>query len=89
MCDYVADPNFLLQKKFERRIEQLYPDKYTPLYAQVSFNNIPYSIAYKNGKAQDAYIKKVTEQHNVQQLFETEEIDELIHSLFGTKTPAK
>ncbi len=83
MRDYVADPAFLLQKKFERRIQLLYPENYTPLYAQVSFTNIPYSAAYKNGKRQDAYIKDIMGRYNIEELFENGQIDALIHSLFG------
>ena len=44
MRDYVADPEFLLQKKLERRIQQLYPDQYVPLYSQVSFSHIPIQL---------------------------------------------
>ena len=81
MRDHVADPQFLLQKKFERRIQQLYPQKYIPLYAQVSFTNIPYSEAYRKGQEQDAYIKKIMQEYDVAALFQNEEIDSLIHSL--------
>jgi len=82
MRDYVADPNFLLQKKFERRIEQLYPEKYIPLYSQVSFNHIPYSKAWDDGMKQDKYIKQLMTDNNIQKLFEEEKIDELIHTIF-------
>ncbi|MBR9861322.1 FAD-dependent monooxygenase [bacterium] len=83
MRDYVADPDFLLQKKFERRIEQLYPDKYTPLYSQVSFSHIPYSKAYSNGMKQDEYMKELMKKHDLNALFENGGIDDLIHSLIG------
>ncbi|MEE9438931.1 MAG: NAD(P)/FAD-dependent oxidoreductase [Saprospiraceae bacterium] len=82
MRDYVSDPKFLLQKKFERRIEQLFPGKYTPLYTQVSFTNIPYTEALENGKQQDTYIKGIMEQHDIEKLFSTDKIDALINSLF-------
>ncbi|MFY0643407.1 MAG: FAD-dependent monooxygenase [Bacteroidia bacterium] len=81
MRDYVADPDFLLQKKFERRIEQLYPDRYVPLYSQVSFTHIPYSTALKNGQKQDAYMKKLMEKHDINAMFDNNEVDDLIHGL--------
>lgn len=81
MRDYVADPEFLLQKKFERRIEQLYPDRYSPLYSQVSFSNIPYSKAYANGMKQDEYMKELMAKHDLEQLFRENKVDELIHSI--------
>ncbi len=85
MRDYVADPKFLLQKKFELRIQDLYPDKYTPLYSQVSFTTVPYSEAIKNGEKQDRLIKSIIEQNDISRAFEDDTIDELIHSLFKTE----
>ncbi|MCG8331611.1 MAG: FAD-dependent monooxygenase [Chitinophagales bacterium] len=81
MRDYVADPKFLLQKKFERRIQQLYPEKYIPLYSQVSFTNTPYSVAYENGKKQDVLIKKIMTEYDIEALFSEDKIDRLIHDL--------
>jgi kynurenine 3-monooxygenase len=85
MRDYVADPTFLLQKKFERRIESLYPTKYTPLYSQVSFTNTPYTEALKNGQEQDAFIKSVMDKHDIELKFANNSIDDLINSLFENK----
>lgn len=85
MREYVADPKFLLQKEFERRIEQLYPQKYSPLYTQVSFSNIPYSLAYQNGKKQDVMIRGIMSQYDIEALFANNKIDELIHDLFEKK----
>jgi len=53
MRDHVADENFLLRKKIEAKLHQLYPDKWTPLYSMVTFNeNIRYSDAYAIGQRQ-------------------------------------
>ena len=83
MRDFVGDPQFLLQKKFERRISELYPEKYMPLYSQVSFSNIPYAVAYKKGKEQDKYIKGLMQENDINQLFEIDKIDELIHQKYA------
>jgi kynurenine 3-monooxygenase len=85
MRDYVADPEFLLQKKFERRIEQLYPEKYMPLYSQVSFSNIRYSVAHEMGKKQDKFIKEIMAENDVKTLMENNTIDDLIHEIFQNK----
>lgn len=85
MRDYVADPEFLLQKKFELRISKLYPNKYLPLYSQVSFSNIRYSEAYRQGMEQDAFIKGIMKEHDVQALFDSGKIDDLIHEVFASK----
>ncbi len=82
MRDYVADPEFLLQKRFERRIQELYPDKYMPLYSQVSFSNIRYSEAWNKGMKQDDFIKDIMKNHDVKSLMDKNQVDELIHSIF-------
>jgi kynurenine 3-monooxygenase len=82
MRDFVADPKFLLQKRFERRIQELYPEKYMPLYSQVSFSNIRYSDAWNKGMKQDVFIKNIIKNHNVETLINNNQIDDLIHKLF-------
>ena len=82
MSDYVADPEYLLQKKFERRIQELYPEKYLALYSMVSFSSIPYAEAWKKGMDQEKYIKGIMDKNNVKALFESNKIDDLIHSIF-------
>lgn len=59
MRDFVADPEFLLQKKIEAKFSKLYPDKWLPLYSQVTFSHIRYSDAHKNGLHQDKIMKEV------------------------------
>ncbi len=86
MRDYVANPEFLLQKKFERRIQKFYPNDYTPLYSQVSFSSTPYSVAYENGKKQENFIKNIMKKHDIKALFESGQIDDLIHSIYTETT---
>jgi kynurenine 3-monooxygenase len=85
MADYVADPHFLLKKKFEHRIHDLYPDKYLSLYYMVSFSNIQYSEAHAKGKDQEAFIEGIMTENDVETLMNTEGIDALIHSIFKNK----
>ncbi|MEQ8324996.1 MAG: NAD(P)/FAD-dependent oxidoreductase [Vicingaceae bacterium] len=81
MRDYVADPDFLLQKRFELRISELYPNDYIPLYSQVSFSNIPYSEAYAKGMKQDAYMKELMKKHDLEAMFADGSVDDLIHRI--------
>jgi kynurenine 3-monooxygenase len=74
MRDYVADPMFLLQKKIEAKFSKVYPDKWMPLYSQVTFSNIRYSDAYKNGQRQDKIMKEVLQQPNVAENWDSEEV---------------
>ena len=60
MRDKVADEQFLLRKKIEAHLHELYPDKWIPLYSMVTFNpDIRYSEARKIGKQQDKIMQEV------------------------------
>ena len=72
MRDYVADPKFLLQKKIEARIFEKHPDKWMPLYSQVTFSHIPYSEAIAIGKKQDKIMKEILKTPNIEEVWDSE-----------------
>ena len=74
MRDYVADERFLLRKKIEAKYTKLYPNKWLPLYSQVTFSNIPYHVAYNQGKIQDSIMEEVMQTANIDEIWDTEEI---------------
>lgn len=78
MRDKTADPDFLLQKKIERNFSDLHPDKWIPLYSQVTFSHIPYSEALKNGEKQDAIMKKVMNRPDIKEVWNSDEIVQAI-----------
>lgn len=53
MRDSVANPQFLLRKKIEKKIQRMYPDQFTPLYSLVTFTHTPYNIAWQQKERQD------------------------------------
>ncbi|MBT1702997.1 FAD-dependent oxidoreductase [Chryseosolibacter indicus] len=60
MRDLVADPKFLLRKKIEAKLHELYPDKWIPLYSMVTFNDsIRYSEALAMGRKQQMIMDKI------------------------------
>ena len=75
-------------KKFERRIQELYPNNYIALYSMVSFSSIPYAEAWEKGMEQEKYIGNIMKNHDIDTLFEQNKVDELIHSIFGTEVKA-
>ncbi|MDB4089233.1 FAD-dependent monooxygenase [Flavobacteriales bacterium] len=83
MRDFVADPKFLLQKKLEAKFSAAHPDKWMPLYSQVSFSNIPYSEAWNTGIKQDALMKKVMDKPNIEDVWDSKEIEDEILSLIS------
>ncbi len=79
MRDYVGDPNFLLQKKIEAHFSEKHPDKWLPLYSQVTFSHIRYSDAWKKGQEQDAIMKNVMAQFdNIESVWNSIEVENAI-----------
>jgi kynurenine 3-monooxygenase len=81
MRDFVADPAFLLRKKIEAKFSELYPDKWLPLYSQVTFSNIRYSVAYNQGKVQSEIMDQVMETPGIEQKWDSQEVMDKILSL--------
>jgi kynurenine 3-monooxygenase len=81
MRDYVADPAFLLRKKIEAKFSELYPDKWMPLYSQVTFSEIRYSVAYKQGQVQNGIMDQVMEMPNLEEKWDSSEVMDKILSL--------
>jgi kynurenine 3-monooxygenase len=81
MRDFVADPAFLLRKKIEAKFSTLYPEKWMPLYSQVTFSEIRYSVAYKQGQVQNGIMDQVMEMPNIEQNWDSEEVMQKILSL--------
>lgn len=81
MRDLTGDPNFLLRKKIEAKFSNLYPDKWLPLYSQVTFSNIRYSEAIRNGKKQDAIMAQIMEMEHIHERWDSPEVMEKLKAL--------
>jgi kynurenine 3-monooxygenase len=81
MRDYVSDPAFLLRKKIEAKFSELYPEKWMPLYSQVTFSEIRYSVAYKQGQVQNGIMDQVMEMPNIEEKWDSPEVMDKILSL--------
>lgn len=86
MADSVNDAEFMLRKKLEHRIMELYPKHYHSLYSMVTFTHIPYAEAQRKGFEQDEEFKELVREHDIEGMFEREEIDEFIHGYIRQKT---
>ena len=78
MRDYVADPDFILRKKIEAKFSELYPSRWMPLYSQVTFSNIRYSEAYRQGQVQDAIMDEVMALDDIENQWDTKEVMDLL-----------
>jgi kynurenine 3-monooxygenase len=81
MRDYVADPDFLLRKKIEAKFSEKYPDRWLPLYSQVTFSEIRYSVAYKQGQVQNSIMDQIMEIPNIEEKWDSEEVMQKILAL--------
>ena len=78
MRDYVADPEFILRKKIEAKFSELYPTRWMPLYAQVTFSNIRYSEAYKQGQIQNGIMDEIMSLEGIEKRWDSEEVMNLL-----------
>lgn len=81
MSTKTADPKFILQKKIERWFSEKHPDKWVPLYSMVTFSHKPYSEALAIGDKQDAIMQEILAIENIEQIWETEPIEQHILAL--------
>jgi kynurenine 3-monooxygenase len=86
MRDKVADAKFLLQKKIEARFSEKYPDKWTPLYAMVTYRtDLRYSEALQKGKEQEAIMQKIMAMKDIDKKWDSEEVEKEMLRLVGSK----
>lgn len=79
MRDKVADAKFLLQKKIEAAFSKKYPDKWTPLYSQVTFSpQIRYSEALVNGQKQETIMQEIMAIPGIEDIWQDADIEKLI-----------
>jgi kynurenine 3-monooxygenase len=70
-----ADPKFLLQKKIEAKLHEMYPDKWIPAYSQVTFTpDIRYSEALKNSQKQEVIMQEVMSRKDIEQNWDSDEV---------------
>lgn len=78
MRDLVADPEFVLRKKIERKIYHKHPSKWVPLYSQVTFSHVPYSEAQTTGRFQDRIMAEVMQRPGIEENWDSDEVENLI-----------
>ena len=76
MRDKTGDPEFLLQKKIEGRFSAKYPDRWMPLYSQVTFSHIPYHEALAAGERQDKLMEEIMAIPNIEEKWDSEEVEQ-------------
>jgi len=64
--DRLADARFLLRKQIERRLEQLFPARFMPLYSLISFTRTPYLEALRIDRSQRAVVDRLLEVEGIE-----------------------
>lgn len=79
MSAKTADPKFLLQKKIEARLHELYPSKWIPAYSLVTFSpDIRYSEAMRRGQFQEKIMQAIMQMPDIETKWDSEELQKLI-----------
>jgi len=82
MRDLVADPDFLLRKKIEAKLHELFPEKWIPLYSMVTFNEkIRYSDAYIIGQKQKKIMDDVMRNPDISATWQSLNFQQLVHRM--------
>ncbi len=87
MRDLVADEDFLLRKKIEARLHELFPEEWIPLYSMVTFKeDMRYSEALKNGTLQRQVMDKVMEKPDIATTWDQLNFRELVDQFLTLRT---
>lgn len=73
MRDLVADEQFILRKKIEAKLTEMHPEKWLPLYSMVTFSDLPYAEALKEGNRQDALMQKVMDIPYIERIWDKDD----------------
>ena len=60
MRDKVANPQFILEKAVERRLQNEFPQHFMSRYRLVTFTNVPYSFARTAGEVTDSIVQQLS-----------------------------
>lgn len=82
MRDLVADDEFLLRKKIEARLHDLYPDRWIPLYTMVTFcDDLPYAYALETGRKQQVIMDEVMQTPGIADNWEQLDFESIVRRL--------
>lgn len=82
MRDLVADADFLLRKKIEGKLYELFPDKWVPLYPMVTFmDSMRYSDALRTGRKQKVIMDEVMKQPGIESNWQQLDFKKIAESL--------
>ncbi len=82
MRDLVNDVDFILRKKIEAKLHELYPTEWIPLYSMVTFyEEIPYAVAYETGQKQKKIMEAVLKTPDIQNTWPQLDFEKIVDQL--------
>jgi len=82
MRDLVADEDFLLRKKIEAKLHDLFPNEWIPLYSMVTFEEtMRYSEAMENGVLQHQVMMEVMKDPDIKTNWERLDFKSIVDKL--------
>jgi kynurenine 3-monooxygenase len=82
MRDLVDEASFILRKKIEARLHQLYPEKWIPLYSMVTFNeDMRYSEAQEKGRIQMKIMEEILLKPDIEKNWEQLDFEKIVEKL--------
>lgn len=77
----VGEQRFLLRKKIERRINQLFPDKFKDLYSMITFTCLPYTEALRISREQNLLTERLLGVEGIEEKLHNRQADGLIEEI--------
>ena len=79
--DLLGDPKFLLRKALERKMNQLFPDRYLPLYSMIAFTTMPYVEALRIEREQRSMIDYLMNTPDIDHNWDSREVENIMAQL--------
>ena len=74
----VGDPRFHVRKAIERRLQELYPDRFAPLYSTIAFTCTPYADAVRLDRVQRTVVDRIMAIDGIETLLEGPHMESLV-----------
>lgn len=85
--DFVGSSEFLLRKELERWVNDLYPDRYAPLYSLISFTNVPYAESMRQDREQRTLVDRLLEIPDVRGKLGSPEVRAMVDRFMASAPP--
>ncbi len=89
LSERVGDPQFLLRKRLERRMHELAPETFVPLYQMVAFSDLPYARAKAIAEAQDALVEQIVAAGALEAGWDAPGVDALLRERLSAFAPER